>query len=86
VRRGGEPAEGSGVWGGFAQLVEGSAKIFGKKAAIAALEEGEDHGRDDYRSELEELSPETRRMIETRILPEQHRTHDAMSQLKHAMG
>src|SRR5262245_8676029 len=48
-RRGGEPAQGSGAWGAFAKAVEGTANTFGAKAAIAALEEGEDHGRDDYK-------------------------------------
>jgi hypothetical protein len=85
ARRGGEPAEGSGAWGSFAQLVEGGAKVFGKKAAIAALEEGEDHGRDDYRAELDELSPDVRRLVEAKLLPEQLRTHEVLSHLKHAM-
>src|SRR5687767_6543455 len=38
VRRlGGVPSESSGLWGAFAKLVEGGAKIFGERAAIAAL-------------------------------------------------
>src|SRR5437868_10241429 len=41
---GGEPAKGSGPWGIVAKAVEGGAQLFGEKAAIAALEEGEDHG------------------------------------------
>ena len=82
-RRGGTPVEGSGAWGSFAKLVEGGAKMFGRKAAIAALEEGEDHGRDDYRSELDGLSPDLRRLVETRLLPEQMQTHDILSNLKH---
>jgi hypothetical protein len=82
VRRGGEPAEGSGVWGAFANLTEGGAKMLGKQAAIAALEQGEDHGRDDYKRELAELSPDARQLVETRILPEQMRTHDTLSELK----
>lgn len=85
ARRGGEPAEGSGLWGAFAQLVEGGAKVFGKKAAIAALEEGEDHGRDDYRAELANLDPDLRRLVETQLLPEQLRTHDTLSALKHKL-
>src|SRR5688572_137110 len=48
VALGGEPAEGSGTWGGFAKLVEGGAKAFGEKAALSALEEGEDKGLHDY--------------------------------------
>ena len=82
ARAGGEPAMGSGVWGGFAKLVQGGAKAFGDKAAIAALEEGEDHGRDDYRRDVDELTPGVRALIESKLLPEQQRTHDALSALK----
>jgi uncharacterized protein (TIGR02284 family) len=81
-RLGGQPAEGSGVWGGFAKLVEGGAKVFGKGPAIAALEEGEDHGRDDYSKDLDELTPMTRSFVQTKLLPEQHRSHDAIATLK----
>ncbi|OQX69190.1 MAG: hypothetical protein B6A08_06540 [Sorangiineae bacterium NIC37A_2] len=79
---GGEPSEGSGVWGGFAKLVQGGASLFGIQAAVAALEEGEDHGRDDYRADLHSLSTETQTFLSTTILPEQMRTHDVMSSLK----
>ena len=82
IRSGGEPATGSGVWGGFAKLVQGGAKAFGDAAVLAALEEGEDHGRDDYRGDLDELSPAMRTLVESRLLPEQQRTHDALSMLK----
>ncbi len=81
-RRGGEPAEGSGPWGAFAKLVEGGAKAFGEKAAIAALEEGEDHGRDDYRKDAAELDPDARTFVTDQLMPEQLRTHQAMSSLK----
>ena len=86
-RMGGEPADDSGMWGNFAQLVEGSAKVLGKKAAIAALEEGEDHGRDDYKSELDDLdlSPDVRELVQNRLLPEQLRTHQVLSDLKHTL-
>jgi len=81
-RLGGEPAQGSGVWGAFARLTEGGAQVLGKQAAIAALEEGEDHGRDDYKRDIEDLSPEGRRLVQSKLLPEQLRTHDTLSQLK----
>ena len=81
-RRGGKPAEGSGVWGGCANLVEGGAKVFGKGAAIAALEEGEDHGRDDYQRDLDDMSPAARDFVQTQLIPEQLRTHDTISALK----
>jgi hypothetical protein len=83
---GGKPDEGSGAWGSFARLVEGGAKLFGEKAAIAALEEGEDHGLKLYRnnSDLQKLDLATRDMIARSLLPEQERTHRIASRLKHA--
>jgi uncharacterized protein (TIGR02284 family) len=79
---GGDPADDSGVWGAFAKLVEGGAKIFGKDAAIATLEEGEDHGKKDYSRDLDKLTPATRQFVQSELVPEQLRTHDAMSALK----
>jgi uncharacterized protein (TIGR02284 family) len=79
---GGVPDDDSGMWGSFAKLVEGGAKIFGKDAAIAALEEGEDHGVKDYSRDLEDLTPATRQFVATEIVPEQRRTHDGLSALK----
>jgi demethoxyubiquinone hydroxylase (CLK1/Coq7/Cat5 family) len=85
VQHGGTPAEGSGVWGGFAKLMEGGAKLFGEKSAIKMLEEGEDHGRDDYKRELNNLDSSARHLMESQILPEQLRTHDIMSQLEKSL-
>lgn len=81
VALGGKPAEGSGVWGGFAKLVEGGAKAFGEKAALSALEEGEDKGLKDYRSEMDQLSDSTRQFVASMLLPEQQRSHDTMSRM-----
>ncbi|MFT3926710.1 MAG: DUF2383 domain-containing protein [Myxococcales bacterium] len=80
--RGGTPAQTSGLWGQFAMAVEGTATALGEKTAIAVLEEGEDHGRDDYRRDMKDLDIEARQLVETRLLPEQKRTHDAISALK----
>lgn len=85
VQLGGEPSEGSGPWGGFAKLVEGGAKIFGEKAAIAALEEGEDHGLRNYRDNLAKLQGHARDLVANELLPEEERTHRRLSNLKHSM-
>jgi uncharacterized protein (TIGR02284 family) len=87
VQLGGEPAEGSGAWGAFAKIVEGGAKAFGEKAAVAALEEGEDHGLADYNRGLEDddLDPQTRSFVMTKLLPEQKLSHDRLSAVKHRM-
>ncbi len=55
---GDKPDQGSGTWGAWAKLVEGTAKVFGKNAALKALKEGEEHGLKDYESALEEAIPE----------------------------
>jgi hypothetical protein len=85
ARRGGEPADGSGPWGSFAKLVEGGAKAFGKKAAIAALEEGEDHGLRQYRDDLPKLDGTIRSTLEPQLMTEQEQTHSVMSNLKHTL-
>jgi len=83
VRRlGGEPAQGSGAWGAFAKLVEGGAKVLGEGTAIAALEEGEDHGLKQYRGDLSNLDATSRELVQSDLLTAQERTHRTMSTLK----
>ena len=84
-RLGGHPDEGSGAWGAFAKLVAGGAKVFGERAAIAALEEGEDHGLRLYTGDIAKLDPASRVLVEADMLPAQERTHRSLSTLKHAM-
>jgi uncharacterized protein (TIGR02284 family) len=83
---GGEPAQGSGLWGAFTRLLEGGAKLFGRDAAIAALEQGEDIGVADYAKCLRDLDADSRALVESRLLPAQQRTHQTMSDMKHGSG
>ena len=85
VRLGGKPEEGSGAWGAFAQLAEGSAKVLGEKAAISALEAGEDRGLQLYRDDIENLDPAPRAVAERDVLPAQERTYQSLSTLKHSL-
>ena len=82
---GGEPATSSGTWGAFAKVVERGAKVLGEKVAIAALEEGEDHGLKDYKKDIEELDGEDRLLVTDKLLPLQQQTHDRLSALKHRL-
>ena len=79
---GGEPEQTSGAWGVWAKLVQGSGDLLGEKTALQALEQGEDHGLNGYRSDLDDLDGETRTWLESNILPKAERTHGAMSTLK----
>jgi len=78
---GGKPDTGSGAWGVWAKLVQGGGDLLGEKTALQALEQGEDHGLNDYR-DLDELDSETRTWVENNLLPKAERTHDALSTLK----
>ena len=68
---GGKPAEGSGPWGTFAQVVTGAAKLIGPETALSALKQGEEHGINDYKSALDNpaIAEECRMIIKTSLLP-----------------
>lgn len=76
------PAQ-SGVWGQFARLVEGGAKMLGDKAALAALREGERRGLDDYSDAVQagNLPPDCRAYIEHELLPAQRRHIEKLDRL-----
>ncbi|WNG29203.1 DUF2383 domain-containing protein [Cystobacter fuscus] len=82
TKLGGQPAEGSGVWGTFAKIVQAGADVLGEQSAIQALEQGEDHGLADYQRDLDKTHGEARRFVRMELLPAQKRTHDRMSKLK----
>ena len=46
----GQPDQDSGMWGTFAKLVQGTAKLFGPIAALKALKEGEESRLKEYQS------------------------------------
>ncbi|MEM9692930.1 MAG: DUF2383 domain-containing protein [Myxococcota bacterium] len=80
-----ETADGTGPWGAFAKLAQRTAKLFGEKAAISMLQEGEDHGLNDCRGDLDDFDPSVRAFVETEILPAQQRTHDSLNELQQAL-
>ena len=82
---GGAPSTGSGPFGAFAKVMQAGADIAGDRAAVAALERGEDHGLDDYRRDLDKLDPETRYLVENDLLPAAQRTHDTIAMLDKSM-
>lgn len=81
----GVPAEGSGMWGAFARLIEGGAKMLGRASTVAALEEGEDHGLELYEDCLHELDMESVRLVAGELQFEQRATHAMIRELKNRM-
>lgn len=85
IASGEKPADSSGPWGTWAKVVQGTAKLLGNKTAIAALEEGEDHGLKNYKENLGVLDPQWRDMVLQQLLPRQEETHARLSAIKHSM-
>ena len=79
---GGQPAAGAGPWGAVTRAIEASATAFGDRAAIAALEQGEDHGLRDYREDVVKLDEAARDLVLQQLLPQQERTHRLLSDLR----
>ena len=69
---GAKPDQGSGAWGAFAKAVEGTAKVFGKTAALKALKEGEELGLSSYDNALQnaELPAECKWLINSQLVPQ----------------
>jgi demethoxyubiquinone hydroxylase (CLK1/Coq7/Cat5 family) len=85
MEAGGRPAQSPGMWGAFSKLIEGGAGMIGEKAALAALEEGEDHGLRVYRDDVRELGASSRRFVETELLPAQEATQRSLRALVHSL-
>ena len=47
-QKGGEPVHSSGAWGTWSTIVMGTAQLFGDKATLKALKEGEQSGLKEY--------------------------------------
>jgi hypothetical protein len=82
---GGQPAAGAGPWGAVMRAIEASASAFGDRAAIAALEQGEDHGLRDYQEDMVKLDETARDLVIQQLLPQQEHTHKVLSDLKHEL-
>lgn len=79
---GGEPAEGSGVWGAWAKTVQAGADLLGDKTAVAALEQGEDHGVELYEQAARDENVIVRDFVTSVLLPKQQKSHSECRALK----
>jgi uncharacterized protein (TIGR02284 family) len=78
---GGEPELSSGVKGVFAKTAEGTASLFGEKAAIAVLEDGEDRNLEEYEKLMNEPEEDLQEIAKF-MLKEEKEVHDRISRLK----
>lgn len=66
-QQGGTPSTDSGAWGAWAGTVMGAAKLFGDKAALKALKEGEESGLKEYRRIAENAGASTENVVSSFI-------------------
>lgn len=83
-----EPPKDSGIWGDWSKAVEGTAKLFGNKAAIKALKEGEEHGVHEYEDALQDdtLDLEVKQIIRSELLPKTKSHVPVLDRLLEASG
>lgn len=79
---GGQPAESSGAWGVWAQIVQGTMSLFDATAGgIRALREGEEHGLKEYQDAVDDVDPSSRQLIRNQLIPAQEKHIRSMNQL-----
>jgi uncharacterized protein YbjQ (UPF0145 family) len=68
-----EDSKTSGAWGTFAEAWTGGAKLFGDKAAVKALKQGEEHGIEEYNQLLndEKVSADLKEIVRSELIPQQ---------------
>lgn len=71
LEMGGIPETDSGGWGTFANAVQGAANLFGADSAIGSLQNGEEHGRNDYRDALanDDMMESCKAKVREQLLP-----------------
>src|SRR5262249_52758878 len=80
---GGDPAEGSGLWGKVTAAITGTAKVFGPAAALGTLKQGEEYGVGQYENALAdpEIDTEDKVLIRHRLLPRCHSHGSALERM-----
>lgn len=81
TRSGGEPIENPGAWGNFAKMVTSTAAAMGDSAIVAALEEGEDLGSNEYEWKIMNIHGDNRKLVRDELWPKQQATHKLLSNL-----
>jgi hypothetical protein len=71
---GGVPDNDSGAWGAFAKAVQTLASKISRKQAVSQLQDGEEHGTNDYERDYDDLDPVCREFVLNYLLPEQRKT------------
>jgi len=71
IQFGGEPCEGSDLWGACAAAITGPEQVIGPTTALAALRQGEEHSINELEDVLknENVNTECKKLLRTDLLP-----------------
>ena len=71
--------------GAISRLLEGGAGLFGNRAAVMALQEGEERVLKNYQLNFMKLDADTRSFVEKELIPPQQLTSQSLEALKSSM-
>ena len=83
-QHGGTPSTDSGAWGTWSKTVMGAAKLFGDKAALKALKEGEESGLKEYEAIARDATTPTD--VENAVATLMARQREHIRELDHLMA
>ena len=83
---GGEPSDSSGAWGAWANLVQGTANLFGDAASLKSLKEGEEHGLKDYQEGVDDIDATSAELVQNQLIPAQQKHINLLDQLISSVG
>jgi osmotically-inducible protein OsmY len=84
---GGEPSNDAGAWGTWSKIIMGAAKLFGDRAALKALKEGEESGLEEYERYMREhaRSQDDLRLV-SELMARQQRHIRGLDEILAALG
>ena len=83
---GGDASDSSGAWGVWANLLQGTASLFGDTASLKALKEGEEHGLKDYQEGLRDIDATSADLVQSRLIPAQQQHISVLDQVITSVG
>ena len=83
-QQGAVPSTDSGAWGVWSKTVLGAATLFGDKAALKALKEGEESGLKEYERVAREAGAATENVVSSFIRRQQEHIHELDSLIEAA--
>ena len=87
LRLRGRPSTSAGACGAFTESYLRSASLFGARTALEALRESEEHELEELEEALSKVSPDTRRLLEDRLVPRERKHVEALGDiLEHRFG